>query len=646
MIRIVAFLLALWPCVALAETFDQYVLGYSPTDYWSLAADANDQGSAAINGSCTGTCTYGQSLTTYVNGFVPGTSTSYITVNQAFSTPETLQLGAFFKAASNGDTATQYLVNQTGSVSNSINLHFSDSGCSGEFDVVVIIGGASTVTCMPRLVNDGTAHFFFVQCNTGNGGFGYVDGIEVATFTCAFDTPQAASYTLGNATSTYPVLGAMGAVMYWQGATLLTQWQINAIWQGALTGSFAASTPPPPPCFPRPGMTLEWCDAVTYAGCDQGTYAWRNGPVGPVSGMNTGASFSGIIQPTTAIGTIAGFTLTIDSISAGAFAPGDVVTGTGVTSGTTILAQLTGGGTGQTGTYSLSASSTVASPETIGTTNYKINPSGATLALGDTIYDNGAQCDLSGNNTVLNQTQIASALVASNWYLTTPAQTVTATTMWPGLWSAGSTYLQTNIQLGANSLVVGQDGGGLPSGGYTARYIPTPLSPGQEVTFLFWAWFSALTVPSNYAFNWTGYFGFSSSDVASGYGSVAYVEFGSQGSPPTGYVNLNVQLNNIGSIGNMNCPGNGWQLVVLDIKRSTGSDGLVSFQACGQTISYSGQTDYGGLGANDQVFLAGQFVDSEVDAEAYFTDIGVYTGHYTPPYYPPGGGGPHVIWLQ
>ena len=136
MIRIVAFLLALWPCVALAETFDQYVLGYSPTDYWSLAADATDQGSAAINGSCTGTCTYGQSLTTYVNGFVPGTSTSYITVNQAFSTPETLQLGAFFKAASNGDTATQYLVNQTGSFSNSINLHFSDSGCSGEFDVV------------------------------------------------------------------------------------------------------------------------------------------------------------------------------------------------------------------------------------------------------------------------------------------------------------------------------------------------------------------------------------------------------------------------------------------------------------------------------------------------------------------------------
>ena len=62
--------------------------------------------------------------------------------------------------------------------------------------------------------------------------------------------------------------------------------------------------------------------------------------------------------------------------------------------------------------------------------------------------------------------------------------------------------------------------------------------------------------------------------------------------------------------------------------------------------NYSGQTDYGSLGANDQVFFAGQFVDSEVDAEAYFGPIGVYTGHYTPPYYPPGGGGgPMTLWI-
>ena len=54
MIRIVAFLLALLlaPLTARGNTFDTYVIDtYAPTDYWSLSANANDQGSAGINGS-------------------------------------------------------------------------------------------------------------------------------------------------------------------------------------------------------------------------------------------------------------------------------------------------------------------------------------------------------------------------------------------------------------------------------------------------------------------------------------------------------------------------------------------------------------------------------------------------------------------
>ena len=74
---------------------------------------------------------------------------------------------------------------------------------------------------------------------------------------------------------------------------------------------------------------------------------------------------------------------------------------------------------------------------------------------------------------------------------------------------------------------------------------------------------------------------------------------------------------------------------------------MVSFQACGQTISYSGQTDLRRPGGQSTRFsLPAKRLTVRLDAEAYFANIGVYTGHYTPPYYPPGGGGgPMTLWI-
>lgn len=57
---------------------------------------------------------------------------------------------------------------------------------------------------------------------------------------------------------------------------------------------------------------------------------------------------------------IAGTTLTVGGTVTGTFAPGQIISGSGVTSGTYIVAQLTGT-TGGAGTYSVSASQTVAS---------------------------------------------------------------------------------------------------------------------------------------------------------------------------------------------------------------------------------------------------------------------------------------------
>jgi hypothetical protein len=70
-------------------------------------------------------------------------------------------------------------------------------------------------------------------------------------------------------------------------------------------------------------------------------------------------------------GSIATTTLTVSAITSGTLIPGMVITGTGVTAGTYIVAQLTGS-TGSTGTYTVSASQTVASTTITGSLPSKI----------------------------------------------------------------------------------------------------------------------------------------------------------------------------------------------------------------------------------------------------------------------------------
>lgn len=67
-------------------------------------------------------------------------------------------------------------------------------------------------------------------------------------------------------------------------------------------------------------------------------------------------------QPTTAAATasISGTTMTVSAVASGQLAPGLAVSGTGVTGGTKIVAQLTGTPFG-TGTYQVSAAQTVSS---------------------------------------------------------------------------------------------------------------------------------------------------------------------------------------------------------------------------------------------------------------------------------------------
>jgi hypothetical protein len=80
----------------------------------------------------------------------------------------------------------------------------------------------------------------------------------------------------------------------------------------------------------------------------------------PVAGTIVGVrSGTGLFADAQFTGSITGTTLTVTAVANGVLAVSNILTGSGVTSGTTITAM--GTGTGGTGTYTVSASQTVAS---------------------------------------------------------------------------------------------------------------------------------------------------------------------------------------------------------------------------------------------------------------------------------------------
>jgi hypothetical protein len=82
-------------------------------------------------------------------------------------------------------------------------------------------------------------------------------------------------------------------------------------------------------------------------------------------------------------------TMTVSAVAEGVLSVGDIISGTGVTAGTTITAL--GTGSGGVGTYTVSASQTVASTAITGNSN-KLNVSavtGGTLYVGDTLLGTG-----------------------------------------------------------------------------------------------------------------------------------------------------------------------------------------------------------------------------------------------------------------
>ncbi|NDE08208.1 MAG: hypothetical protein EBZ89_12595, partial [Chloroflexi bacterium] len=133
-----------------------------------------------------------------------------------------------------------------------------------------------------------------------------------------------------------------------------TSLTVGAVSSGALAiGQVIACPPSNQSCGIAPGTTI-----VSGAGL-----AWQVSPsqsVGPGTSLVTttamSASFTGRIDNGTAGST--GTTLTVSSVSSGTIAVGQVISGTGVTAGTTITA-IGPGTSGGAGTYTVSASQKV-----------------------------------------------------------------------------------------------------------------------------------------------------------------------------------------------------------------------------------------------------------------------------------------------
>ena len=209
------------------------------------------------------------------------------------------------------------------------------------------------------------------------------------------------------------------------------------------------------------------------------------------------------IQPTVGIGTIAGSTLTIDSISALARSlAGDTVTGTDVTSGTHDHHAVNWRGD-WTGRH-VFALGVFHRRLTRDDRNDKLQdqPSCVTLALGSTRLRQRGSCGVSGNNTVLNQTQIQSGVNATDWYVTTPAQTIAS----PGIRCGpanGKPAPSTCTTTSRSAQIPWSSGRTAAAAAAVATRpatYPRRWRLGQEVTAIAFVWFSAPQGSSN---EWT-----------------------------------------------------------------------------------------------------------------------------------------------
>lgn len=227
------------------------------------------------------------------------------------------------------------------------------------------------------------------------------------------------------------------------------------------------------------------------------------------SALSTIASVTGSIASSSAsvTGSIAGNVLTVTHITSGTLAPGAVLTGTGVTTGTMITTQLSGT-TGGLGTYAVNKSQVVVS-ETIGATYGTMTVtavSSGTISVGQIVGGSGVTTGTQviglGTGTGLSGTYfVTPAQTIASEALTTTSAPVTVTydsTSGGFIITSGSIGASSNIAFAtgtaAASLFLTQATGAVLSQGADAQ-TPGPYMTNLSQVTQNWATFLTLFDP-------------------------------------------------------------------------------------------------------------------------------------------------------
>ena len=209
-----------------------------------------------------------------------------------------------------------------------------------------------------------------------------------------------------------------------------------------------------------------------------GTYAVSISQTAPASGTEAISSTSSIVTNSSTNSSISGTTLTIGGTVTGYFGVGQMISGTGVTAGTTITAL--GTGTGGAGTY------TVNIPQTAGASIIKVAASASTtmtvtsissggiLGVGDTISGPG----------VAPGTVITSVANNSSQTCSISGNTLTVVGPVTGCFGVGQYLVGTGVANGTMITGLGTGTGG--PGTYTVNFSQTmPTFSGTEYMYSF-----------------------------------------------------------------------------------------------------------------------------------------------------------------
>jgi hypothetical protein len=176
------------------------------TYYWPFNANTNTLvGGSMQNGVCTGVCTFGVTLGTNVTGYVPGNTSSGITLNiGVFGSSSTGWSTAFVYKSTNTTNVAFMLGSAAFSPTLETFLVNPSAQCSSPDAEFWLVNPGTTIGCGTTTVSDGNTHVIGSACTISGGGANascriVVDGHTQATITLSggtFDNGTAL-YTFG-----------------------------------------------------------------------------------------------------------------------------------------------------------------------------------------------------------------------------------------------------------------------------------------------------------------------------------------------------------------------------------------------------------------------------------------------------------------